>query len=215
MPGSAARHATTNTQRLRGSTGSAMPASAATSPACGPAALTSVPHAMRRPSASVTPVTRAPSRAMRGDLAVNVGRALLPCRAAQQSQQRVRIEPAFAAAAERAEPEIGCLQPAEIVGERFPVHQHDVGAFGLLRLVVRQQRVLAGLAREQQIAALAKADVGLARRSAPSGRGRTRRRTRSCGCFPAWRTAGGSRRPTGSWRRAHRSGRARSPRSSR
>jgi hypothetical protein len=54
--GSAARHATTNTQRLRGSTGSLTPASAATSPACGPAALTSVPQPIWRPSASVTPL---------------------------------------------------------------------------------------------------------------------------------------------------------------
>ena len=73
----------------------------------------------------------------------------------------MRVEPALAAAAERTEPQIGCLQPAEIVGKRFPVHQHDVGAFRLLHLVVGEQRVLAGLAREQEIAALAKADVGV------------------------------------------------------
>jgi hypothetical protein len=71
------------------------------------------------------------------------------------------VEPALAGAAERAEPQIRRLQPAEIVGERFPVHQHDVGALGLLHLVVGEQRLLAGLAREQQVAALAETDVGL------------------------------------------------------
>ena len=95
------------------------------------------------------------------DLAMEIVRALLARGAAQQAEQRMGVEPALAGAAEGAEPQVRGAQPAEVVGERRLVHQHDVGALGLLHVVVRKQRLLAGLAREQQVAALAEADIGL------------------------------------------------------
>ena len=136
------------------------PASAATSPACGPAALTSVPQAMRSPFASVTPVTRCPRSQCR-DFAVDVSRALGARRLAQQREQRVRIEPAFAGAAECAEREVGWIQPWKLRHDRVRIEQHDVGAFGRLHAMVRAQHRRAAVARHEEIAALAKGDIGL------------------------------------------------------
>ncbi len=48
-----------------------------------------------------------------------------------------------------------------MAGQRGPIHQHDIGAFRALDDVVRRQRFRTRLACEQQIAALAKRDIGI------------------------------------------------------
>jgi hypothetical protein len=71
------------------------------------------------------------------------------------------VEPALAAAAVGAGGDPLGRQPGEAAGERVGVLEHDVGAFGQLRLMVGLEDRQAALAGQDQIAALAKADVGI------------------------------------------------------
>src|SRR5204863_4566435 len=73
----------------------------------------------------------------------------------------MRIEPAFATAPKRAERQAGNVEPTETLCERSRIHQHDIGAFGPLYHMVRRESFPAGRAREQQITALAKCNIGI------------------------------------------------------
>ena len=92
----------TKTLRLLGSTGSVGPASAATRPADGPAALTSVPQPMRAAVGEADGGDAARFDVDRRHLAGDERRAGIARGGAQRLEQRMGIEPAFAGEAERA-----------------------------------------------------------------------------------------------------------------
>ena len=160
MPGNGVRQRTTKTLRLRGSTGSATPAISATSPAWGPAALTSVPQAMRSPEASPTDAMRSPCRSIDADGAGDVDSAGRPRRLAKEVEERMGVEPAFAGAAEGAGGDAGQRQPGEALCEVRGSEQRDVGALRPLHVPVPSQDLLPGGAGEEQVPAFAKADIG-------------------------------------------------------
>jgi hypothetical protein len=82
-------------------------------------------------------------------------------RLAEQRQQRVRVEPALAAAAIGAGGDAFGRQPGKAPRERRGVLQHDVGAFADLDGVIGGEHRQAVVGGEDEIAVLAEADVGV------------------------------------------------------
>ena len=73
----------------------------------------------------------------------------------------MRVEPALAGAAEGAGGDAFRRQPGKALCQRVGILEQNVGALGDLRFVVGFQDRQPGLAGQDQIAALAKADIGV------------------------------------------------------
>ena len=137
-----------------------MPALRASAAAPVPAALISVPQPMRVPSASTTPCTREP---LCSSCATRACRYIAPSEIAlrpQRHHQRVGVEPAFAAQAQRRAGQVVHLQPAEACAQRLGFEQLHLGPQLALRAVVGVQRVQPGGAGQEQVAAFAPGQVG-------------------------------------------------------
>ena len=134
-----ARQSNTNTERRRGSTGRAMPASAATSPDHGPAASTIVPASIWPPERSVTALRR-----QSHDLVGDVLDAPLARLAAEGLHQRRTVEPALVGGAMRGQRHAVGRYPGKARAQRRRIEQLDGAALALLDGVVGAQHRLAG-----------------------------------------------------------------------
>jgi hypothetical protein len=89
---------------------------------------------------------------------VHIARALMAGFAREGGEQRIAVEPSFAAPSERAQRHIGCVQPAEFFSERRGVHERHIRAVLLLQQVRAAQFRGCRGSREIEIALLAQGD---------------------------------------------------------
>ena len=80
--------------------------------------------------------------------------------APQRHHQRVGVEPAFAAQAQRGAGQVVAVQPGKALAQRLGVEQLHLGAQRALRAVVGLQLRQAGRAGQEQVAGLVPAQVG-------------------------------------------------------
>jgi hypothetical protein len=131
---------------------------AETLPAFGPAALTTVPASIVLPSKRHPRDTRSLARCAITSPAIRS--MFFAFSALQKPEQGMRVEPALAGPAISARDDAFRRHPGKRRC-RFGILEHNVSAFGNLRNMVGLKHRQAVIGGEDQIAALAKADIGI------------------------------------------------------